>query len=535
MRVPSAPERRRRDTRRLRPDVRIRRTSDDALELEDPITHRSFRFAGLQVEVVTALDGHHSARAIAGAVLGDEEKEEEIQTFLHRLGQLGLLDRYGPAEGLAERQARALRETTRRRTDARVRESVRWAAAKLPFYRKRLAGCAQKVRGVRDLELLPTTSKSDLRAGFPRQFLAEGADLGDLLARGEARVQATSGSTGGRLEYLYDTDRDAFFPRHPGGAPIPGGWNEARIARFSTPHCNGAVCHMGGLPYEERLIDSQYLFLDSSERIFQLGRDEVDATARDLERFQPNVLMVDPVYAVNLVRAFERFGRPLPPVASVMSGFEYCSILHRPIIERAFAAPLTDLLAATDLGGGTAAFTCERGRFHVNQPEYVFEFVRGGRPAEPGEIGEVHVTSLNHRFTRLVRYRVGDLASPAPDCGCAFDDWTSFHFEGRLQDCLISTAGKPVTTRAVDQLFAGLAWIDFYQLVQRGAGEYVLLAVRRDGASRPDDERDFLDRARELLGSDAAIRVQYARELPGETSFKFPLTRRTIAAPWKEW
>src|SRR5262249_40433499 len=157
------------------------------------------------------------------------------------------------------------------------------------------------------------------------------------------------------------------------------------------------------------------------------------AILRDLERFQPSVLRVDPVYAVALVRALEREQLPIPRVDAVWTAYEYCSALHRPILEAAFAAPVTTVYAATDLGGGCQAFRCERGVFHVWQEQYVFEYLRGGQPVAAGELGEIAVTSLAHRFMPLVRYCVEDLGRPlAEPCSCDHADWLGFTLEGRL-------------------------------------------------------------------------------------------------------
>ncbi|HEU0037039.1 MAG TPA: hypothetical protein VFQ53_40790 [Kofleriaceae bacterium] len=519
----------------LRPDLVIIEREDETVELRDPRTERCFRFDDMQSEVIRSLDRHDDPRAIALDVFGEESQHGHVERFARRLAELGLLTSIAELpEDLAARQARLLRPEARTRRDQRVAESVRWAAAHLPYYRERIGHLVDGIERIEDLTRLPVMTKRDFRDNFPAGLLREDLDLDELVESGQAQIATTSGSTGGRLAFIRDNNRDIVSARLPGVRSVPGGWEAARIARFTTPLCSGAVCHLGDVPFEERILNDT-LHLNSSERVLRLRRPEVDGILSDLQRFEANVFQVDPVYAVALVRALERFGLAIPKFHAVLSFFEYCSVLHREILEHAFEAPVTDFLSAADLGGGVAAFACDRGRFHVNEHENVFEFLQRGQPVQPGEIGEIVVTSLNHRFTRLVRYRLGDLATPVEECGCAFDDWAAFEFEGRVQDTLLDTRGKLVTTRAVDQLFVGSRWLDFYQLIQRAPTRYELLAIRRPGVDEGTEPARFVDRAKALLGNDAEIAIEYARELPIEPSFKYPLTKRVPAPAHEDW
>jgi phenylacetate-CoA ligase len=487
-----------------------------AFLIVDRLTQRRLPADSVQSEVLQALDGKKSAEEIAVEVLGDSEATPTVAAFIAKLGALRLLDD-ASGDSLREEQRRALVSEGQPKLDARIAKMVSWAAAKIPFYRERFASL--EVQGLADLARLPTMSKRDVRENFPTRLIPEGVDLDALVEKGEASLEATSGTAEDRLQVVFDHSRPGFHLAFPGMWPIAGGWSAARIAVFTTPICSGTVCHLGGMGFEERLKGE--LILNSSDRVLQLTRPEIDGVLADWQRFAPNVLRCDPVYAAALARAIQREQLAAPQLQSIWCTFEYCSLLHRRILESAFGASVTEYYGGTDVGGSEAAFRCENGRYHVWEESFVFEFLRDGERVAEGELGEVVITSLRNKLMPVIRYRIGDLARPfGYGCGCAHDHWYAFELEGRIKDCLSDTSGRPVTTRQVDELFRDLFWLDFYQLIQRDAQSYELLGVRAPGGG--DDEARFRERAQALLG--AAPRVRYVREIPPEKSLKYRLT-----------
>jgi len=513
---------------RLRRGVELEEVGRGAFLLADSVTGRSQPVDEVQLELVHALDGERDAAALAEELLGDAQAAGTVSAFLDKLERLGFVGRDGedPA-ALDRRQREALLVETRARRDARVSKMIGWAATSIPFHRARFAGT--DVRGFADLPRLPVMGKKDVREHFPAGLLPDGLDIDALVSRGEASLEATSGTADDRLQVFFDHSRPGFHLGFPGVRPIEGGWGGARIAVFTTPICSGTVCHLGGMPFDERLKGE--LTLNSSDRVMRLQRAELDGILEDWERFRPTVLRCDPVYATALVRALEREKLPVPLVAAVWTTFEWCSVIHRAILGQAFGAPVFEYYGGTDVGGSETAFRCEKGRYHVWEDSYAVEVARGGAPVAVGELGDVLVTSLRNRVMPMVRYRIGDLARPlADDCRCAHDYWSSFQLEGRIKDCLSDGEGRPVTTRDVDELFRGLGWVDFYQLAQAGPGDYQLLAVRRAEHARAgvapgaDDERIFRERALALLGEGARLAIRYVREIPPEKSLKYRLT-----------
>ncbi len=65
------------------------------------------------------------------------------------------------------------------------------------------------------------------------------------------------------------------------------------------------------------------------------------------------------------------------------------------------------------------AWECRHsGDLHTCDDGVLVEVLRDGRPAEPGERGEVVVTNLHAYAMPFIRYRIGDLATRGAPCGC---------------------------------------------------------------------------------------------------------------------
>ena len=109
----------------------------------------------------------------------------------------------------AECLTRAAREALQAE---RLRATLEWAAARVPFYAARLADRPR--RGLEDLATLPFTRKSDLREHYPFGLFA--VPPGEL-----ARLHASSGTKGKPtvcLLYTSPSPRDRQKSRMPSSA-----------------------------------------------------------------------------------------------------------------------------------------------------------------------------------------------------------------------------------------------------------------------------------------------------------------------------
>jgi phenylacetate-coenzyme A ligase PaaK-like adenylate-forming protein len=133
-------------------------------------------------------------------------------------------------------------------------------------------------------------------------------------------------------------------------------------------------------------------------------------------------------------------------------------------------------------------------------------------------IGDLVVTTLTNPFMPLIRYRIGDLVE------CSRTPYgTRYILHGRAADAFRISAGQRVTTRQIDQCFAGLTGIAHYQLIQRQAGAWVLRVVPDAFGLEASQLKELGHRISKLLQTMELVPIETTDVLVPETSGKFRL------------
>ena len=121
--------------------------------------------------------------------------------------------------------------------------------------------------------------------------------------------------------------------------------------------------------------------------------------------------------------------------SAVMSSAQVLPDQVRNTIESELDTRVFDKYGSREFSG--IAYQCEASHdHHVMDESYLVEILVEGRPAQPGELGEVVVTDLNNFSVPLIRYRVGDLAQAVDQsqpCPCGRGLSRIGRIEGRTQ------------------------------------------------------------------------------------------------------
>jgi phenylacetate-CoA ligase len=318
----------------------------------------------------------------------------------------------------------------RRAQERKLRRLVRHAAANVPFYRetfRTLKIDARDIRTVADLAALPPISKRELQAASLQERMARNIDTQDC------RSQTTSGSTGVPLEV---------FLRRSDETILNLGWVRAFLSAGLKPWEKRAV-FKPKKDITER--PSWYEYLGLMRRLDISTWTSPDEWIAAIQRWQPDAIM-------GYVKVVQLFAQAVQEQRSegisprlVFTTSEILDEASRAFLSTVFRAPVVNIYASAE--GGCMAWECARcGALHVATDTVVFEILRDGRPAAPGEEGEVVITNLHSYAMPFIRYRQGDLATLSrerPRCGRGLPLLEGI--QGRQDDCITLRDGRSIS------------------------------------------------------------------------------------------
>jgi phenylacetate-CoA ligase len=378
-----------------------------------------------------------------------------------------------------------------------------------------------------ELHRLPLITKQDIRHNFPRNFLRAGVELDTLLDQDLVELEHTSGTSEERTPLLlgrgwWAEQEERALRVNPFVAGVLDEFPGARRVTINSPVCSGDICYSGVPSRADRVVGNA-LFVSLSRYPFLWAEAELARMAAETLEWQPQFLDVDPVYGVLFALYCERRGIRLPSLRFILGSYEFVSVVHRRILERAFVVPVFNLYGSTETGHLLMETT--PGEMRPSLETALLEVLN----TDSQGISELAVTTLTNDFMPLIRYRIGDLVERHER-----PYYTSYLLHGRAADAFIAADGRRVTTWQIDQCLADLSGVAHYQLCERAGGEWLLRFVpdlTAPGAKAIEELRQRLAR---LLGVNGKLAVQQTDLLVPESSGKFRLgypAKKPLGAP----
>jgi phenylacetate-CoA ligase len=181
--------------------------------------------------------------------------------------------------------------------------------------------------------------------------------------------------------------------------------------------------------------------------------------------------------------------------------------------------PVRNIYSAVECGN--IAFECEHGALHLNADSLVVECLVGGKPARPGETGEVVVTTLDMYSAPLIRYRLGDLAIPGDGlCACGRGLPWLRAVTGRTIDCIRLPGGQTIPGTAFGEaIFKDVRSVRQYRITQRSLAHFAIELVPGSGFS-DETETAIRRRCHETVGMDVQVDLACVACIPREPNGK---------------
>lgn len=311
----------------------------------------------------------------------------------------------------------------------RLKDTLEKVYKNSPFYRKMFKENGlnpSKFKSLKDLSLIPFTTRQDLRDNFPYGLLS--VPLEKVI-----RLHTSTGTTGKPKAVLF-TQKDidqaseliARSMRMTGAKRDDVFQNMMSYGLFT----GGLIFHYGAEKLGLLVIPAG---AGNTERQIQLMRD-----------FKTTVIHITPSYALYLADVMEDMG--LDPkhdlsLRIAYLGAEPYSEETRVKIQDIFGVDAYNSYGLSEMNGPGVAFECrEKEGMHLWEDNFIMEIIdpSTGKVLEDGEEGELVLTSINREAMPILRYRTGDLTYIYPErCRCGRTHRRIARLKGRVDDMFI--------------------------------------------------------------------------------------------------
>ncbi len=423
--------------------------------------------------------------------------------------------------GLAQSHDRSPEAVTRFQ-EACLRRLVRHAYARVPYYRRRFdeAGInPNDINTLGDLAAIPISTRADIQSQQPKDMCATPESTDEL------RVITTSGSTGAPLT-IRRTFREeqlmlAYRIRAYIGNDFDLPWRRAMIDYYSAE----TLRTEGRRAFHERLGILPRLLID-----WRTPKGEIVNT---LARYRPEVIFGPPSTLCWIADEWTAEDRRRVPLRMVITGSETVTEQMNERIKEGFGAPVADVYGCHE----TVFIALRR----TDDPFYticrnaaIVEVLRDGKPAEPGESGELYVTALHLHTMPFIRYRLGDLVTVDKVVGRGETVRSLRTIDGRTTEHFQLPDGRPLHPCVFSDLIkdSGLP-VRRFQIIQQRRDDFLIRLVFLNSAT-PDLD-PFRNQVAQALGPGIAVRTEPLDTLQPPAGAKFrpyiPLERQTPGTP----
>ena len=369
----------------------------------------------------------------------------------------------------------------------------------VPFYRKKFDEIGfnpDDLRSLDDLGKLPFTAKNDLRENYPYGLFA-------VPLREVVRVHASSGTTGMSTVVGYSRNDIKTWSNLVARILVAGGITKDDVIQIAFNY--GLFTGAFGLHYGAERLGASVIPISSGNTKRQI---------KIMQDFKTTALVSTPSYAMLIADTIMEMGIN-PNSLSLkygLFGAEPWSDAMRREIEGKLKIIATDNYGLSEvMGPGVAGECLERNGLHINEDHFLVEMINPDTlaPVEPGEIGEMVITTLTKEAFPVIRYRTRDLTRLIPDtCPCGRTMRRMTRVFGRTDDMLIIRGVNVFPSQIETVLFEIEGIAPHYQIIidRKGALDETTVLVEVS-------EAIFFDEMRKQAELKETIKKRLAAEL----------------------
>jgi phenylacetate-CoA ligase len=250
----------------------------------------------------------------------------------------------------------------------------------------------------------------------------------------------------------------------------------------------------------------------------------IDEQAQWLLKYDPEYLLTYPSIVVALAKHFRANGLHLANLRQVRTFGEILESSVRDVCRTTWNVDLVDNYSATEVG--YIALQCPiHPHYHVQSESLFVEVINErGDPCEPGEVGNILVTTLTNWAMPLIRYEIGDYAEVGPPCPCGRGLPVLTRIIGRQRNMLVLPDGRrrwpALELSGTPLALADLPPVEQFQLVQRSLEKLDLYVIVPRALSEEEESvaRMFVLQA---VGHPFEVDIHYVERIARGPTGKF--------------
>ncbi len=381
----------------------------------------------------------------------------------------------------------------------RLKETVYRMYAFVPAYKEKMDKAGIKpddINSLKDLELLPFTTKQDLRDNYPFNLFA--VPMSEVI-----RIHSSSGTTGKPTVVGYTKKDIDTWAELMARALCSAGANRRSVIQNAYGYglfTGGLGVHYGAEKLGASVIPSSG---GNTKRQIMLMQD-----------FGTTVLTCTPSYALFMYEEMQEMGvKPKElRLRSGIFGAEPWSESMRKEIEKSLNIDAYDIYGLSEIIGPGVAIECPaKTGLHIAEDHFIAEIIdsQTGEVLPDGEPGELVISAVTKEALPLIRYRTGDLTSLSTEtCACGRTHARMQKVLGRSDDMVI-IRGVNVFPSMVESVLLNIPGVEpHYLLVVDRQGTLDILEVQVEVS-----EEVFSDEVRKLEELGAQIRRELESSL----------------------
>ena len=384
----------------------------------------------------------------------------------------------------------------------RLQDVVTRAFNEVPYYHKRYTEAEvypEDIETLADIEKLPFTTKTDLRASYPFGLFA--VDQKDIV-----EIHTSSGTTGKPTVSGYTKeDLDTWSEVMARGMTMMG-VDENDI--IQNTHGYGLFTGGFGVHYGGQKIGATVVPISTGQTLRQIEL---------MKDFKTTMLIFTPSYGLHIAEELQEMGIDPEDLALKVIGFgsESWTDQMRASIEEKFKVPAYNIYGLTEVMGPGVAMECSQQKgLHLFEDHFYPEIIDSKtlKQIPEGQSGELVLTTLTRVGMPIIRFRTHDVTSIKHEkCGCGRTLVKMSKITGRTDD-MLKIKGVSVFPSQIEKALLSIKGVEpHYQIILTRPDNLDQIEIKVEASPEI-----FFDNVKDLVG----IRDKLAQAIHDEIGLR---------------